>query len=77
MNRSRENKRPQFLATDKGIKEISKFKRVKSLFCKHNSCISGIKCSSHGLTRISGTDCYTICQDCGKIISERHTNYIG
>lgn len=67
--------RPEFLATGKGIKKVPEFKRLKSFFCRHDKLISGISCSSLGFKRISGTDNYTVCQNCGKIISEEHINY--
>ena len=32
-------------------------------------------CSEIGLMRISGSDRYTICRNCGKVLDERHTQY--
>lgn len=64
-----------YLLTSDGIKEIPKKKTFKALFCKHLDQICGQSCSSSGLVRISGEDIYKVCRDCGKILSEQHTQY--
>lgn len=64
-----------FLRTPNGIKEVTKFRRFKSVFCKHRNLIAGISCSKNGMSRISGIDSYVICNDCGLVMSESHTNY--
>lgn len=67
-----------YLATDNnGIVETPKKKSVKALFCKHRNVIWGEACSKNGIRRISGCDIYRVCADCGKILSEQHTNYGG
>lgn len=63
------------LRTDKGIVAVPKRKVIKSLFCKHGNRITGVHCSEHGFERISGEDSYTVCLDCGKLLSEYHTEY--
>lgn len=63
------------LLTDNGIKTVPEKQLIKSLFCKHKNVISGESCSKNGLVRISGSDIYTVCQDCGKILNESHYDY--
>lgn len=59
----------------KGIIEVKESSFVKKMFCKHSSTVTGVSCSSIGLQRISGEDRYTVCEDCGKILKESHTQY--
>ncbi len=64
-----------YLLTKDGIQETPKKKTLKAFFCKHQNRMRGQSCSSSGLVRISGEDLYEVCRDCGKILSERHTQY--
>lgn len=64
-----------YLRTTAGIREAPSKRRLKQFFCKHRRTMSGENCSPQGLTRISGLDGYTVCLDCGKILSEIHVNY--
>ncbi len=57
------------------IVEVPQKHPVKSLFCRHRNRATGERCSEHGLRRISGTDQYTVCMDCGKILAEFHRDY--
>ena len=63
------------LCYGKGIVKVKETSFVKKLFCKHINIMSGLSCSSIGLLRISGEDKYTVCEDCGKILAESHTQY--
>lgn len=58
-----------------GIIGIEQRPRIQQLLCRHKRTIEGYHCSAHGLQRISGTDIYTVCIDCGKIVNEEHTYY--
>ena len=65
-----------YLMTDgSGIVEIPKKKPIRALFCKHRNVIYGEACSKNGMHRISGCDIYRVCEDCGKILDEQHTDY--
>lgn len=64
-----------FLLTKDGIREAPRQKPIKSLFCRHAKTMSGESCSASGLQRISGSDIYEVCTNCGKILRESHTNY--
>lgn len=68
--------RPSYLLYLGRVTVVPKFNRIKSLFCKHVICIDGESCSERGLIRISGEDRYTICMRCGKILQEKHTQYV-
>lgn len=48
---------------------------IKGMFCRHKDQVSGEACSKNGLCRISGTDRYKVCVDCGKILAEYHKDY--
>lgn len=65
-----------YLMTDYcGIVEAPKKKPIKALFCKHRFVIEGEACSKSGMHRISGSDVYRVCADCGAVLSERHLDY--
>ena len=64
-----------YLLTKDGIQKVPKKKFLRSLFCKHQNQMSGEHCSEIVLMRISGSDRYTICRNCGKVLDERHTQY--
>jgi hypothetical protein len=65
-----------YLATDYcGIVETPKKRPVKALFCKHRNVIHGEACSKNGMRRISGSDIYRVCADCGTVLSEQHLDY--
>ena len=64
-----------YLRTSKGIIQVPERRFIKSLFCKHENHLNGEHCSESGLSRISGSDTYTVCLDCGKVLSESHTFY--
>lgn len=64
-----------YLLTSKGIREAPKKRRIKALFCKHQNRMRGEHCSNIGLVRISGRDEYEVCEDCGKILDEKHFDY--
>lgn len=64
-----------FLRTKNKVVETPKYRRFKSLFCKHEGLISGEQCSKSGLCRISGFDIFTVCVKCGKIVSESHIEF--
>lgn len=64
-----------FLRTENGIVPWPKVRKIRKLFCNHRNVIHGEKCSKSGLTRISGSDIYGVCKDCGHIVSEKHTKY--
>lgn len=63
------------MAKGQGIVPMPKHRPIRSVFCKHINQISGLDCSEIGLMRISGMDQYRICEDCGKILEEHHTEY--
>ena len=63
------------LLTERGIVEVKKKPLISRLLCQHESIITGIHCSSHGLVRINGQDMYTLCRNCGKTINEDHVDY--
>ena len=64
-----------FLRTEKGIVEAPKFRRIRSLFCRHLNLIVGEQCSKGGFGRISGSDTYVVCNQCGKVIHQSHYDY--
>ena len=64
-----------FLRTENGIIPWPKVRKIRKLFCKHNNVIHGEKCSKSGLMRISGSEIYGVCKDCGHIMYEHHTRY--
>ena len=65
-----------YLATEKdGIVEVPEKKRLKALFCKHRNVVCGEQCSKNGMRRISGSDIYRVCADCGTVLSEQHLDY--
>jgi RNase P subunit RPR2 len=57
----------------RGIVKVKETSFIKKIFCKHTNTLTGSECSNNGLIRISGDDKYTVCEDCGKILSESHT----
>lgn len=64
-----------YLQTKSGIVETPKFSRFKSVFCKHRNTVIGTACSKNGLMRISGSDQYLVCTDCGRTLNETHFDY--
>lgn len=63
------------LLTKDGIQNFPKRRRLKSLFCRHPVHITGRECSERGFMRVSGSDTYVVCRDCGKVLDERHSDY--
>lgn len=64
-----------YLRTSKGIIQVPERRFIKSLLCNHKNHITGNHCTESGISRISGLDTYTVCLDCGKVLSEHHTFY--
>lgn len=66
----------QYLMTKNWILPFPKTKPIKSVFCGHKDQITGLLCSEIGLMRISGADKFKVCNDCGKVLEEHHTQYM-
>ena len=58
-----------------GVVPMPRRRPIKGIFCRHKNQVSGEACSASGMVRISGTDRYKVCADCGKILAEYHKDY--